>query len=32
MHAHEALNEAFKSTYEQINHVKGPSGPASKVA
>ena len=32
MHAHEALNEAFKATYKQINEVKGPAGPNSKVA
>ena len=32
MHAHEALNEAFKATYKQINDVKGPAGPNSRVA
>ena len=32
LHAHEALNEAFKATYAQINAVQGPSGPSSRVA
>ncbi len=32
LHAHEALNEAFKATYAQINSVPGPSGPSSSKA
>ena len=32
LHAHEALNEAFKATYAQINAVSGPSGPSSSKA